>query len=75
MLTEIVGYGGAAAGLPTHAFLLPLYRTILCPTLLLGLTVEEVLRLPVLQGALDLIYTLWKCECLLLFTVDCIARS
>ena len=75
MLTEIVGYGGAAAGLPTHAFLLPLYRTILCPTLLLGLTVEEVLSLLVIERAPAEIYTLWKCECLLLFTVDCIARS
>ena len=60
MLMEIMDYGDAAVGTPMHAYLLPLYRTILCPTLLLGLTVEEELSLPVLQGSLDLIYELWK---------------
>ena len=60
MLKERISYGSTTAPSSFQLYLIPVYRYILCPSLLLGLTVDETMNLSVLHSASDLIFTLWK---------------
>ena len=40
MLKELISYGSTTAPSSFHLYLIPVYRYILCPSLLLGLTVD-----------------------------------
>ena len=60
MLKELISYGSTTAPSSFQLYLIPVYRYILCPSLLLGLTVDETMNLSVLHSAYDLIFTLWK---------------
>lgn len=60
MLKELISYGSTTAPSSLQLDLIPVYRYILCPSLLLGLTVDETMNLSVLHSASDLIFTLWK---------------
>ena len=60
MLKELISYGSTTAPSSLQLYLIPVYRYILCPSLLLGLTVDETMNLSVLHSGSDLIFTLWK---------------